>query len=169
MDDRSKITSLEQRLAGSPAVHGPAVADLEMLADLYIQADSYVPALETIDRLLSLPAARGLNPARRAALQVKAAGCRLSRGEAQAGLAQLRETLRDVPAGSEALRALVLLECGKAEMLLGRVAASGRSAAEGLRIADRIGDLALSAKALEGLGTAAYREGDLAQARDLRE
>src|SRR5262249_42307851 len=49
------------------------------------------------------------------------------------------------------------------------VGASGRSAAEGLQIADRIGDLALSAKALDALGTAAYREGDLAQARDLRE
>jgi len=169
MDDRSKITSLEKRLVEAPAQPGPAVADLEMLADLYIQADSHIPALETIDRLLSLPAARGLNPARRSVLELKAAGCRLARGEAQAALAQLRETLRDLQPGSDALRARVLLQCALAEMLLGRVSASGRNAAEGLQIADRIGDLSLSAEALEALGNVAYREGDLAQARDLRE
>jgi hypothetical protein len=70
MDDRSKITSLEERLAGAPAEPVTLVADLEVLADLYIQADSYIPALETIDRLLSLPAARGRAPARRSVLQL---------------------------------------------------------------------------------------------------
>ena len=60
MGDHDRIASLEQRLAGTPAKPVHALEDLEMLADLYLQADSHVPALETIDRLLSLPAARDL-------------------------------------------------------------------------------------------------------------
>src|SRR5947199_10766674 len=110
MDDRNRITSLEQRLTGAPAKPDSGVADLEMLADLYIQAESHLPALETIDRLLSLPAARGLTPARRSVLQLKAAGCRRARGEAQAALAQLREALRELPATEESLHARLLLE-----------------------------------------------------------
>ena len=169
MDDRSKITSLEKRLTGPPAEPETLVADLEVLADLYIQADSHVPALETIDRLLSLQAARGLAPARRSALQLKAASCRIARGDAQAALAQLREALRELPAESGALRARLLLESAKVELQLGRVSESGRSATEALQLADRLGDLPASALALESLGNAVYREGDLARARDLRE
>jgi len=168
MDDRNRITSLEQRLTEAPSPPD-AVADLEMLADLYIQADSHLPALETIDRLLSLPAARGLAPARRAALQLKAAGCRRTRGEAQAALVQLRDALRELPTGEDALHARLLLEIGATELQLGRIAEGGKSATAALEIGDRLGDLPTSAWALEQLGTFAYREGDLARARDLYE
>ena len=74
IDDRNRIAELEERLApacesGLPTGGAPqtALAELEMLADLYMQADSYVPALETIERLLALPASQTLSPARRAA------------------------------------------------------------------------------------------------------
>src|SRR5260221_7155217 len=169
MDDRSKITSLEKRLTGPPAEPETLVGDLEMLADLYIQADSHVPALETIDRLLSLSAARGLAPARRSVLQLKAASCRRARGEAQAGLAQLREAMRELPPGGESLKARFLLEVSTTELQLGRIAEAGRSAHAALEIGDRLGDLTLSALALQLLGYAAYREGDLVRARDMDE
>src|SRR5262249_34923363 len=148
-------------LTSAPAKPDTAVADLEMLADLYIQADSHLPALETIDRLLSLPAARGLTPARRAALQLKAARSRRLRGESQAALAQFREAQRELPAGERTLHARLLLEISSTEMNLGRVAESGASAESALAIADALGDLALSAYALDLLGTFAFREGDL--------
>jgi len=169
MDDRSKITSLEERLAGSPAEPETLVADLEVLADLYIQADSYVPALETIDRLLSLPAARGLAPARRSVLQLKAASCRRARGEAQAALAQLREALRELPQGEDPLRAQFLLELATTELQLGRIAEAGKNAESALVIGDRLGDLTITALSLQLLGYFAYREGDLMRARDLDE
>ena len=169
MDDRSKITSLEKRLTGPPAEPEALVGDLEILADLYIQADSHVPALETIDRLLSLPAARGLTPARRSVLQLKAASCRLARGEAQAALAQLREAMRELPPGVDALRAQFLLEIASSELELGRIAEAGRTANAALELGDRLGDLTISALALQLLGYFAYREGDLVRARDTNE
>jgi DNA-binding NtrC family response regulator len=169
MDDRSKITSLEERLAGAPAEPVTLVADLEVLADLYIQADSYIPALETIDRLLSLPAARGLAPARRSVLQLKAASCRRARGEAQAALAQLREALRELPQGEDPLRAQFLLEVAATELQLGRIAEAGKNAESALVIGDRLGDLTITALSLHSLGYFAYREGDLVRARDLDE
>ena len=169
MDDRSKITSLERRLTGPPAGPETLVADLEMLADLYIQADSHVPALETIDRLLSLPAARGLAPARRSVLQLKAASCRRARGDAQAALAQLREAQRELAPAAHTLRARFLLEIAMTELQLGRIAEAGKSANAALELGDRLADLTLSALALELIGYFCYREGDLARARDIDE
>src|SRR5205823_12480969 len=136
--------SLEQRLVGAPARPDAGVADLEMLADLYIQADSHLPALETIDRLLSLPAARGLTPARRTVLQLKAAGCRRARGEAQAALVQLRETLRELPAAETVLHARLLLEIAATELQLGRIAEGAKSAGTALEMGDHAGDLGIS-------------------------
>ena len=69
MGEHDRIATLEQRLVRTPAEPAARIADLEMLADLYVQADSHMPALETIDRLLSLPAARDLSVARRASLE----------------------------------------------------------------------------------------------------
>src|SRR4051812_47378164 len=92
--DRDRITHLEERLADPPRQGiGPAAEELEMLADLYLQADSHLPALETIERLLGLPEARALSPARRAALETKAISCRLAAGDTMAALAQCREVL----------------------------------------------------------------------------
>ena len=90
-DDRERISYLEQRLSPERSVKaGPEPAELEMLADLYMQSDSYLPALETIDRLLSLPASKRLRPEHRLALEAKSVACRLARGEAQAAVTQAR-------------------------------------------------------------------------------
>ncbi len=168
MGEQKRIAHLEELLVvslGTPGEH--TLADLEMLADLYVQADSYMPALETIDRLLSLPAARGLSRERRAAIECKAIECRLARGDCQAALAQCREMLRDEAAiESKALRARVHLRLAKALQDLGRIDECGRSAATGLELADASGDLSLSAQALKLLGTTSYREGNLPLARD---
>ena len=90
--DRNRIEHLEERLADSVAQSGDStMAELEMLADLYMQADSYRPALETIDRLLSLTAARSLSPTRRAALESKAVECRLAQSDCHAAIARCLE------------------------------------------------------------------------------
>ena len=92
--DRTRIAQLEEKLAVTPGhAAGDALADLEMLADLYMQADSHVPALETIEHLLSLPAARTLSHERRVALESKVISCRLARGDCQGALAHCRELL----------------------------------------------------------------------------
>jgi DNA-binding NtrC family response regulator/Tfp pilus assembly protein PilF len=140
-----------------------------MLADLYMQADSYLPALETIDRLLSLPASRKLTPERRLALEAKAVSCRLARGEAQAAVAHARELLREAPTAAEGLRAGLMLDCAGGELMLGRIEEAATSANRALEIADRLGDQAKSASALMVLGVAAYRRGDLSVARDYNE
>ena len=141
-----------------------------MLADLYLQADSHVPALETIDRLLSLPAARDLSVARRATLELTAIQCRIAKGEPQAAAAQARELLRSLPASSPAApRVGVLLALSKSLSHLGRIAESKTHAKEALALAETTGDLSLCAKSLAWVAVAAYREGDLSLARDLGE
>ncbi len=168
MDDRKQIVQLEARLVAAPALEaGSAMAELEMLADLYIQADHHMPALETIDRLLSLPEARTLSRARRTGLESKAVACRIERGDCQAALAQVRELLREETGlSSLALRARLHVLAARAAQNIGRIEESRLSAERGLQLADQAGDLPLSAKALSILGIAAYREGDLGLARD---
>src|SRR5262245_7508564 len=138
-----------------------------MLADLYLQADSYVPALETIERLLSLPGARSLSPARRAALEMKAVACRLGQGDCQAALAHCRDLLRDeTRIDSIPVRARLHKLCADALFGLGRIADGREHSERVLRLADESSDLSLSAEALNQLGSAAYRDGDLPRARD---
>ena len=169
-DDRERISYLEQRLSPERAVDaGPQPAELEMLADLYMQSDSYLPALETIDRLLSLPASRRLTPERRLALEAKAVACRLARGEAQSAVAQARELLRESTDAPEGLRAMLLLECARGEFALGRIDEASASAGKALELADRLGDQPKAAAALMLLGISAYRRGDLLIARDYAE
>ena len=166
-DDRNVIAHLEERLAQSPDPSGDALAELEMLADLYIQADSHLPALETIDRLLSLPAARTLSATRRAALESKAISCRIAQGQVQAALAQCREVLqRESTIESPQVRSRLHLQCSAALFQLGRLAESRESADRALALADTCGDLALSAQAINYQGRTLYREGDLTGARD---
>jgi DNA-binding NtrC family response regulator/Tfp pilus assembly protein PilF len=168
MGHRHQIEHLEERLASAPdAAGGRSLAELEMLADLYAQADQYMPALETIDALLSLPAAHALSRVRRAALESKAIGCRLARGDCQAALAQCREVLRHED-GIDSLQVRVRLHVQMARALrdLGRPAESTRSARTALTLADESGDIGLSAQALLMLGGAEYRSGDLELARD---
>src|SRR5262245_24245208 len=166
MGDQDRIASLEQRLAGPPAAPAVTLEDLEMLADLYLQADSHMPALETIDRLLSLPAARGLSSARRAALELKAIHCRLAKGEPQAAAAQARELLKTLPAELADARVRAQLALAKALYKLGRIAESGTSAQQALADAEAMGDLGLCAQSLDILTVVAYREGDLSLARE---
>ncbi len=171
MANRIQIAHLEQRLALDPLRSGDhSPAELELLADLYLQSDQYMPALETIDRLLSLPAARALSRVRRAALESKAIDCRLARGDCQAALAQCREWLRDEGSlDSVVLRARLHVQAAKALQELGRIDECARSAHLGLELADACGDLPASAQALTVLGTTALRTGDLAAARDYSE
>ena len=168
--DQNRISELEERLA-IIAGHGEGALDeLEMLADLYLEADSYLPALETIERLLSLPAARTLSATRRAALECKAVACRIARGDCQAALAQCRDLLRDEAAiDSPAVRSRIHLHCSGALFMLGRLGECRDHADRSLAIADGAGEIALSAAALNQLGRTAYREGRLQQARDLYE
>src|SRR5262252_1150276 len=169
-DDRERISYLEQRLSPERSLDaGPDPAELEMLADLYMQSDSYLPALETIDRLLSLPASRRLAPERRLALEAKAVACRLARGEAQSAVAHARELLREAPAAAEGLRAGLLLECARGEFTLGRIEEAATSAGRALELADRLNDQPKAAAALTLLGISAYRKGDLMIARDYAE
>jgi DNA-binding NtrC family response regulator/Tfp pilus assembly protein PilF len=169
--DPGRIAHLEDRLAvGSERGSAQALSDLEMLADLYLQADSYVPALETIERLLSLPGARALSPARRAALEAKAVACRLGQGDCQAALAHCRDLLRDeAKIDSLPIRARLHLLCANALFELARFPDCREHAERALRMADECGDLSLSASALNQLGMVAYREGDLHRTRDLYE
>ena len=171
MADRNDIAHLEERLATASARGGEqSLGDLELLADLYIQADHYMPALETIDRLLSLPAARTLSRTRRAALEGRAVACRLARGDSQAALAQCRELLAgELSIDSDALRARLHLLAARAQMDLGRIEDGRREAEVGLGLADRAADLSLSAQALTLLGIGSYRAGELAIARDQSE
>jgi DNA-binding NtrC family response regulator/tetratricopeptide (TPR) repeat protein len=169
--DSSRIAQLEERLSiPAPQGHSTLLIELEMLADLYVQADSYLPALETIDRLLSLPAARTLSPARRAALESKAVACRIARGDCQTALAHCRELLRDEAAiDSPAVRARIHVQCSDALFMLARLPECRDHAERALVLADSVGDMALSAAALNQLGRHAYRAGDLGRARDLYE
>jgi DNA-binding NtrC family response regulator len=169
--DPGRIAHLEDRLAvGSERESSVELSDLEMLADLYLQADSYMPALETIERLLSLPGARALSGTRRAALEIKAVACRLGQGDCQAALAHCRDLLRDeAKIDSIPIRARLHLYCADALFGLARIADCRDHAERVLRMADESGDLSLSAAALNQLGRAAYREGELQRARDLYE
>jgi DNA-binding NtrC family response regulator/tetratricopeptide (TPR) repeat protein len=169
--DRNRIEHLEERLADTGAQSGDStMAELEMLADLYMQADSYRPALETIDSLLSLTAARSLSPTRRAALESKAVECRLAQSDCHAAIARCREVLRDeVRIETPRLRAQLYLQWGEGLFRLGRLDESREQAESALAIADEVGDLAWSAASLGLLGRLAYREGDLLRARDLYE
>src|SRR3989454_1161240 len=166
--DQDRIASLEERLAlRRQAAAGASIADLGMLADLYLQADSYVPALETIDRLLSLPEARTLTPGQRAALESKAISCRLAQGNCQAALAHCRELLQvEDQIDSIPLRARLHLQCSEALFRLTRLAESRVSAERGLDLAHECADLKAMAQALNILGRVAYREGDLTRARE---
>ena len=169
--DRIRISNLEQRLATTPEAGVYArPAELELLADLYVQADTYTPALETIQRLLTLPEARALSTSRRVALELKAVACRLAQGDALGALGQCRELLAaesEIDAG--AVRATLHLRCGEALHRLGRLADAREQAGRALRGADDAGDLLHSAKSLHLLGVIAYRLGELANARDLYE
>jgi DNA-binding NtrC family response regulator/tetratricopeptide (TPR) repeat protein len=169
--DPGRIAHLEDRLAvGSERESSVTLSDLEMLADLYLQADSYMPALETIERLLSLPGARALSATRRAALELKAVACRLGQGDCQAALAHCRDLLRDeAKIDSIPIRARLHLFCADALFGLARIADCRDHSERVLRMADESGDLSLSAAALNQLGRAAYREGELQRARDLYE
>ncbi len=168
--DPRRIADLEERLATPPAAGGETVPELEMLADIYLQADSYVPALETIQRLLGLPQAGSLSPSRRAALEAKAIECRLAQGDNAAALAHCREVLaREHEIDSPSVRALVHLRAGDALFQLARFDECREQAEEGLTLADKAQDVALSAVALNALGRIAYREGDLMRARDFYE
>jgi DNA-binding NtrC family response regulator/predicted negative regulator of RcsB-dependent stress response len=169
-DDRKRIVHLEERLKVGVPDEGAALAELEMLADLYMQADSYVPALETIERLLGVPEARTLSATRRAALESKGIACRLAQGDCINAIAHCREALRDefrieVPG----IRARLHLHCADALFRLGRPEDSRREAQIGLAIADESGELSLAALALNMLGKAVYRAGDLDMARDYYE
>jgi DNA-binding NtrC family response regulator/tetratricopeptide (TPR) repeat protein len=166
--DSNRIAHLEGRLAvASEKARPAAISELEMLADLYLQADSYMPALETIERLLSLPAARTLSATRRAALESKAVACRLAQGDCQAALAQCRDLLRSESAiESLPIRARIHLQCADALFGLSRLADGGEHAARALALANECADLSLSAAALNHLGRTAYREGDVVRARD---
>jgi DNA-binding NtrC family response regulator/Tfp pilus assembly protein PilF len=175
--DRNRIAELEERLAlasdsGLPLA-GPgrgALAELEMLADLYMQADSYVPALETIERLLALPAARTLSSGRRAALESRMVACRLGQGDCQGALAHCRDLLAiEDRIDSPALRARIRLQCADALFRLGRLDDAQLETTTALALADSCGDLGLSAKALNDLGRVHYRRGNLHEARDLYE
>src|SRR5512140_2085491 len=159
MGDRSRIALLEERLASAPGKSGePTPAELELLADLYLEADIYVPALETIDRLLSLPAARALSRERRVAIESRAVACRLARGDGQAALAHCRELLvGEDTLESAALRSRLNVLMARALQDLGRIEECGRSARRALELADGCGDLATSAQALTVLGTTDYR------------
>jgi DNA-binding NtrC family response regulator len=153
----------------APAAPAVRMEDLEMLADLYVQADSHLPALETIDRLLSLPAARGLSAARRASLELKAIRCRLAKGEPQAAAAQAREVLRMFPGLPVENRLRVQLALTTALFQLGRIAESRTIAQQALSAAESLGDMGLCAQSLSAISLAAYREGDLALAREMGE
>uniref|UniRef100_A0A832I3I0 Tetratricopeptide repeat protein n=1 Tax=Eiseniibacteriota bacterium TaxID=2212470 RepID=A0A832I3I0_UNCEI len=165
--DPNRIAQLEERLSAGPESGASALAELEMLADLYLQADSYVPALETIERLLSCPAARTLSPGRRAALESKAIACRIAQGDAHAALGQCRDLLRDESLITpRSLLARIHWQCGRALFMLTRLAEARVHAARALELADESADLAASAAALNLMGTVRYREGRLAEARD---
>jgi DNA-binding NtrC family response regulator/Tfp pilus assembly protein PilF len=162
-----RIVSLEERLALTQRSEaGTSMPDLGMLADLYLQADSYVPALETIDRLLSLPEARTLTPSQRAVLESKAISCRMAQGHCQAALAHCREVLRtENEVDSLEVRARIHLQCAEALFRLTRLAESRGSAERGLELAHEAADIGLMARALNVLGRVSYRDGDLAGAR----
>ena len=165
------MVHLEERLARPT---GPAPADaltgLEMLADLYLQADHHVPALEVIDRLLLLPAAKTLSGTRRAALESKAIACRLAQGELQAALGQCREVLRrEAEIESVPVRARLHRQCADALFRLGRLEESKAAAERALKLADACGDMLLSAHSLNDVSRVLYRLGDLLGARDLYE
>ena len=166
--DRMDIVHLEERLAlPADASQDAGLGDLEMLADLYIQADSHLPALETIDRLLSLPAARTLSTTRRAAIESKAIACRLAQGHCQAAIAQCREILQSEAAIESApVRIRLHLLCAEALLRLSRLAEAREQEEIALKLADACGDLQLSTQAIKLLGRTLYREGDLAGARD---
>ncbi|NOT33801.1 MAG: sigma 54-interacting transcriptional regulator [Candidatus Eisenbacteria bacterium] len=171
-DDRDRITHIEERLSVPPVVGEPTtVEQLEMLADLYVQADSYLPALELIDRILALPEARGLSPARRAALGSKAIACRLAGGDANAALAQARELLVTVndDLDGAALSVRVQLQCFEALFCLSRYDDAKVSADRALAVAERVGEVRLIAPSLTALGRVAQRLGDTLRARDLFE
>jgi len=177
IDDRNRIAELEERLAlacesGMPSGAAPqaALAELEMLADLYMQADSYVPALETIEHLLALPAARTLSPGRRAALESRAVACRLAQGDSLGALAHCRELLATEDLiDSPPVRSRVHMQCAEALFRLGRLEDAREQAATALTLADAAGAHDLAARALHHLGRVAYRTGDLHVARDYYE
>ncbi len=182
IDDRNRIAELEDKLAsdrepgGACAGGAPvesaraALVQLEMLADLYMQADSYVPALETIQKLLALPAARTLSSARRAAIESRGVACRLAQGDCQGALGHCRELLAtEEQIESVPLRARIRLQCAEALFRLARIEDARENAAAALALADSCGDLSLAAEALNDLGRAQYRLGRLQDARDLYE
>ena len=177
INDRNRIAELEERLAlacepGVPAGGAPpaALAELEMLADLYMRADSYVPALETIERLLALPASQTLSPARRTALESRAVACRLAQGDALGALAHCRELLAtEDRIDSVPVRARVHMQCAEALFRLGRLDDAREHSSTALTLADASGDHDLAARALHHLGRVAYRKGDLHEARDCYE
>ena len=173
IDDRNRIAELEERLAlagADPSAREEPCApmsELESLADLYMQADSYLPALETIQRLLALPAARALSPDRKAALESRAVACRLAQGDALGALAHCRELLgTEHGLGSAAVRSLIHMQCAEALFRLGRLEDAERDATVALGLADAAGDHGLAARALHHLGRVLFRKGDLAGARD---
>ena len=177
IDDRNRIAELEEKLAlacgsGLPTGGAPqtALAELEMLADLYMQADSYVPALETIERLLALPAAQTLSPTRRVALESRAVACRLAQGDALGALAHCRELLAtEERIDSGPVRAGIHMQCAEALFRLGRLDDARAHSSTALTLADASGDHDLAARALHHLGRVAYRKGDLHEARDFYE
>ena len=177
IDDRNRIAELEEKLAldcesGLPTGGTPqtALADLEMLADLYLQADSYVPALETIERLLALPAAQTLSPARRVALESRFVACRLAQGDALGALAHCRELLAtEELIDSGPVRSGIHMQCAEALFRLGRLDDARTHSSTALTLADASGDHALASRALHHLGRVAYRKGDLHEARDFYE
>ncbi len=173
IDDRNRIAELEERLAlagtdgSARGKAGAAIAELELLADLYMQADSYLPALETIQRLLALPAARTLSPDRRVALESRAVACRLAQGDALGALAHCRELLAAEEAiASSALRSRIHMQCAEALFRLGRLDDAQQAATAALAQADAAGDHGLAARALHHLGRICFRNGDLPGARD---
>jgi DNA-binding NtrC family response regulator/Tfp pilus assembly protein PilF len=177
IDDRNRIAELEEKLAlvcgsGLPTGGAPqtALAELEMLADLYLQADSYVPALETIERLLALPVARTLSPARRVTLESRAVACRLAQGDALGALAHCRELLAtEERIDSVPVRSGVHMLCAEALFQLGRLDDARAHSSSVLALADASGDHGLAARALHHLGRVAYRKGDQHEARDFYE
>ena len=168
-DERERIASLERRIGQQPATPDMLLEDLARLADLYVQVDGYLPALETLDRLRALPAARRLSPARRAALDLKAIRCRLAKGEPAAAVAQAREVLRDLPGELVESQVRITLALANGLFQLGRIAESKDHAQRALKVAETHGDLSLCAHALSAVMLAAYREGDLALARETGE
>jgi DNA-binding NtrC family response regulator/tetratricopeptide (TPR) repeat protein len=164
--EREEAVSIA-RLAQDPDRY---LQSLEDLAEIFLRADSYLPALQNLAECIQAAERLGLEPARIAALDLKAAQALLEKGDAPGALHHIaRARERVVPEREPELTARIQLQSARALIELSQYEEALRSCERAHAYFREHGLIAPLAHAYNCYGRTYFRLGDLDRAKEYYE